>query len=85
MSPPDTGAQKVGRVQIGREMVVAEKSGGWLRVFANTDIVEERRSDMPDIRHGSEVPPPISGWMQAKGVVIENTPERRPDPDGRGG
>ena len=29
---PDTGSQKVDRVQIGREMVVAEKSGPWMRV-----------------------------------------------------
>lgn len=70
---PDTGAQKVGRVQIGREIVVAERTPGWLRVFANTDIVEERRSDMPEFG-GSETSPPISGWMQAKGVVIENNP-----------
>ncbi|HMG87251.1 MAG TPA: hypothetical protein VK574_16080 [Terracidiphilus sp.] len=68
-----TQAQKVGRVQIGRELVVAEKSGDWLRVFANTDIEEEHSSDAP-IYDTTEVPPPISGWMQAKGVVIENTP-----------
>src|SRR5579871_4849769 len=43
----DTQAQKVGRVQIGREMVVAEKSGNWLRVYANTDIEEEHSSDAP--------------------------------------
>jgi hypothetical protein len=69
----DTEAQKVGRVQIGREMVVAEKSGDWLRVYANTDIEEEHTSDAP-IFDTAETPPPISGWMQAKGVVIENTP-----------
>jgi hypothetical protein len=69
----DTQAQKVGRVQIGREMVVAEKSGDWLRVYANTDVEEEHTSDAP-IYDTTEVPPPISGWMQAKGVVIENTP-----------
>ncbi len=69
----DVGAQKVGRVQIGREMVVAEKSGEWLRVFANTDIEEEHTSDAP-IYDTTEVPPPISGWIQSKGVVIENTP-----------
>ena len=69
----DLGAQKVGRVQIGRELVVAEKSGAWLRVFANTDIEEEHTSDAP-IFDTNETPPPISGWMQAKGVVIENTP-----------
>jgi hypothetical protein len=66
-------AQKVGRVQIGREIVVAEKSGDWLRAYANTDVEEEHSSDAP-IFDTTEVPPPISGWMQAKGVVIENTP-----------
>jgi hypothetical protein len=66
-------AQKVGRVQIGRELVVAEKNGEWLRVYANTDSEEEHTSDAP-IFDTAETPPPISGWMQAKGVVIENTP-----------
>ena len=70
---PDTGAQKVDRVQIGREMVVAEKSGPWIRVYANTDIEEEHQSDAP-IFGSNETPPPISGWMQAKGVVVEDTP-----------
>lgn len=69
---PDTGSQKVDRVQIGREMVVAEKSGPWIRVYANTDIEEEHQSDTP-IFGSNETPPPISGWMQAKGVVVENT------------
>ena len=47
---PDTEAQKVSKVQIGREMVVAEKSGPWLRVYANTDIEELRGKDAPEIR-----------------------------------
>src|SRR5580658_11157594 len=70
---PDTGSQKVDRVQIGREMVVAEKSGPWLRVYANTDIQEISQKDTPTFGH-DETPPPISGWMEAKGVVIESTP-----------
>ena len=70
---PDTASQKVDRVQIGREMVVAEHSGPWLRVYANTDIQEERKRDAPLIGH-DEITPPISGWMEAKGVVIETTP-----------
>ena len=72
---PDRGAQKVDRVQPGREMVIAEKSGPWIRVYANTDIVEVSQRDAPII--GSEqdtAPPPISGWMEAKGVVVESTP-----------
>jgi hypothetical protein len=70
---PDTSAQKVDRVQIGREMVVAEKSGPWMRVYANTDIEELHTKDTPEINN-DETPPPISGWIQAKGIVEEATP-----------
>src|SRR5580692_10159068 len=41
---PDVGSQKVEKVQVGREMVIAEKNGEWFRVFANTDI-EEQHND----------------------------------------
>ncbi len=72
---PDIGSQRVDKVQIGREMVVAERSGPWLRVYANTDI-EEQQDDRDTPMVGSdETPPPISGWMQAKGVVEESTPD----------
>jgi hypothetical protein len=70
---PDTSAQKVDRVQIGRELVIAEKSGPWIRVYANTDIEELHTRDTP-IFGRDETPPPISGWMQAKGIVVETTP-----------
>jgi hypothetical protein len=70
---PDTSSQKVDKVQTGREMVVAERSGPWLRVYANTDIEEMRRKDAPEFGH-DETPPPISGWMEAKGIVVETTP-----------
>jgi hypothetical protein len=70
---PDTTSQKVDRVEIGREMVVAEHSGPWIRVFANTDTQEARQKDAPMIGH-DEVTPPVSGWMEAKGIVIETTP-----------
>jgi hypothetical protein len=70
---PDLTSQKVDRVQIGREMVVAEKSGPWMRVYANTDIQELNQKDTPEFGH-DETPPPISGWMEAKGVVVETTP-----------
>ena len=70
---PDTSAAKVDRVQIGREMVVAEKSGPWLRVYANTDIEEiQEQKDTPDFG-SDETPPPISGWIEARGVVVETT------------
>ncbi len=82
---PSTSAQKVDKVQIGREMVVAEKSGPWMRVYINTDI-EEQHSDKDEPWVGGDAAtPPISGWMEAKGVVEETAAERRPDIDGRGG
>ena len=71
---PDPSSQKVDRVQIGREMVVAEKSGPWLRVYANTDIQEVSNEKDTPIFNTDATPPPISGWMEAKGVVIETTP-----------
>jgi hypothetical protein len=69
-----TGSQKVAKVQIGRELVVSEKSGPWMRVYANTDI-EEQHSDRDTPMVGAdEATPPISGWMEAKGVVEETLP-----------
>ena len=70
---PDPASQKVGRVQPGRELVVAEKSGPWMRVYANTDIEEVSDKDTPEFG-SDETPPPISGWLEAKGIVVENTP-----------
>jgi hypothetical protein len=70
---PDSSSQKVDRVQIGREMVIAGRSGSWLRVYANTDAEEANEKDVP-VFGQENVTPPISGWMQAKGIVIESTP-----------
>jgi hypothetical protein len=52
--------------------VVAEKSGPWMRVYANTDLVEARQKDAP-LFGSDETPPPVSGWIEAKGIVTENT------------
>ncbi len=69
---PDKGASKVGRVTPGREMVIAEHSGKWLRVFANTDIEEAEEKDAP-IFGRDAAPPPISGWLEEKGVITDST------------
>jgi hypothetical protein len=71
---PSTDAQKVDKLQIGRELVVAEKSGAWMRVYINTDI-EEQHSDKDEPWVGGDAAtPPISGWIEAKGVVEETMP-----------
>src|SRR6516162_3282182 len=41
---PNATSQRLDKVQIGREMVVSDRSGEWLRVYANTDI-EAMHSD----------------------------------------
>jgi hypothetical protein len=69
---PDESADRVAQVTPGREMVIAERSGHWLRVFANIDAPESRRADMPVLDQDVQVVP-ISGWMLDKGVIDTNT------------
>ncbi len=69
-----TGSEKVAKLQIGREIVVAEKSGAWMRVYINTDIEEQHNDKDEPMVGGDETTPPISGWIEAKGVVEETSP-----------
>ena len=58
----------------GREMVIVERNGPWLRVFANTDEEISKSQDAPVFGHDAAAVP-ISGWMQAAGVVSAETPK----------
>jgi outer membrane protein assembly factor BamD (BamD/ComL family) len=69
----DTGSQRLDTITPGREMVIVEKNGPWLRVFANTDVQQNRAEDAP-VFGGDAASPPISGWIQAKGIVSASTP-----------
>ena len=71
---PSTSAQKVDKLQIGREIVVAEKSGAWMRVYINTDIAEQHSDRDEPMVGGDAATPPISGWIEGKGVVEETAP-----------
>jgi len=71
---PDTSSEKVTKEQIGREMVVVEKSGAWIKVFVNTDIEEQHSERDTPMVGEDQAPPPITGWMEAKGVVTDSTP-----------
>jgi hypothetical protein len=71
---PDTGSEKVTKEQIGREMVVVEKNGSWLKVFVNTDIEEQHSEKETPMVGEDQSPPPITGWMEAKGIVEDTTP-----------
>jgi hypothetical protein len=69
----DLGSQRLDVIEAGRELVVMEQNGPWVRVLANTDKVQDHAPDEPEL--GGEAPaPPVSGWVQDKGIVTVNTP-----------
>jgi hypothetical protein len=71
----DEASDRVAEVTPGREMIVAERSGHWVRVFANTDAPDSRQADVPVFGDEAQQVIPISGWMLDKGVVAADTPK----------
>jgi hypothetical protein len=69
----DTTSQRLDTITAGREMVIVEENGPWLRVFANTDVQQNQAADAP-VFGGDSSTPPISGWIQSKGIVSVSTP-----------
>jgi hypothetical protein len=69
----DTASERLATITPGREMVIVEHSGEWLRVFANTDIEEAHGQDAP-VFGAESAPPPISGWTSVKGIIAADTP-----------
>jgi len=70
----DESAAKVSTVTPGRELVIAEHSGKWVRVFANTDVEVVNEQDAPVFGNETNAQP-ISGWILDKGVVAADTPK----------
>ncbi len=71
----DTSSQRLDRITPGREMLIVERNGKWLRVFANTDVEQNREEDAPVFGTEESATPPISGWIEDKGVVSAATPK----------
>jgi outer membrane protein assembly factor BamD (BamD/ComL family) len=71
---PDNSSSRLAEVSPGREMVIVEKNGPWLRVFANTDEQISKSQDAPVFGHDAAAVP-ISGWMPAAGVISSETPK----------
>src|SRR6202161_270655 len=70
---PDPSSSRMAEISPGREMVITEKNGPWLRVFANTDEEISKAQDAPVFGHEAAAVP-VSGWMPAAGVVSSETP-----------
>ena len=71
---PDLSSARMAQISPGREMVISEKNGDWVRVFANTDEETSHAQDAPIFGHDAAAVP-IAGWMQAPGVVSVETPK----------
>lgn len=67
----DADSQKVSLVTPGHEVVVVERSGPWVKVFANTDV-EQDAEEKPEFAEDDNVTP-ASGWIRDKGVVSPST------------
>jgi len=71
----DNDAQHIALVTPGHEVVVVERNGPWVRVFANTDLADKTDdSDNPAFAGDEDNVTPASGWIRDKGVVAPNTP-----------
>ena len=67
----DADAQKISLVTPGHEVVIIERNGPWVKVFANTDINDDANEDdrnKPEFSDDANVTP-ASGWIRDKGVV----------------
>ena len=70
----EDSAQHIAQVDPGHEVVVIERNGGWVRVFANTDAADETSDkDTPEFST-DDAATPASGWIRDKGIVTPATP-----------
>ncbi len=69
----DAGAQKISVVTPGHEVVVVQRSGPWVQVFANTDVEDTNDENAPEFTDNNDTVTPASGWVRDKGVVGPTT------------
>jgi hypothetical protein len=72
----DADAQRISLVTPGHEVVVVQRNGPWVQVFANTDVnddANENDPNKPEFGDDANVTP-ASGWVRDKGVVGPSTP-----------
>src|ERR1700749_3429121 len=71
----DADAQKISLVTPGHEIQIVERSGPWVKVFANTDINDDANEDdanKPMFGEDANVVP-ASGWIRDKGILGPGT------------
>ncbi len=71
----DPADPPIATVVPGREIVINQRNGAWINVFANTDEKEEDPDTKPEFTDPNSHQNPASGWIRDKGVVSPKTPQ----------
>jgi hypothetical protein len=71
---PDDSSGHLALVTPGHEVVVVERNGPWVRVFANTDAADKKDDDDEPMFSDADNVTPASGWIRDKGIVTLTTP-----------
>ena len=75
----DSADPPIATIAPGHELVVNQRSGAWVNVFANTDTKEDLDSDnepeFSDPKDAASQSQPSSGWVRDKGIVGPRTPQ----------
>jgi outer membrane protein assembly factor BamD (BamD/ComL family) len=72
---PDDDAQKIAEITPGHELVIIQRNGPWVKVFANTDTPDQGDPDSAPEFSADRDPTPASGWVKDKGVINPQTPQ----------
>jgi hypothetical protein len=71
---PDDASQRVAEVLPGNEIVVIQRNGPWVKVFANINTNDDVDPDNdPEFKTPDQEP--ASGWIKDKGIVTAQTPD----------
>ena len=70
----DSPDPPIATVTPGHEIVLNQKNGAWINVFANTDEKEENPDTAPEFTDPNARPNPTAGWVRDKGIVGAKTP-----------
>src|ERR1035438_8469984 len=70
----DDNAAHISEVLPGHEVVVIERNGAWVRVFANTDKPDQQDDHETPEFSADDTVTPASGWVRDKGLLTPATP-----------
>jgi outer membrane protein assembly factor BamD (BamD/ComL family) len=71
----NSGDPAIATVVPGHEVVIMQRNGAWVNVFANTDEQQEQDPDSePEFKDPNQSNHQYSGWMHDQGIVGPTTP-----------